>query len=206
MRLVKYPHACVRLETSEGVLVIDPGLFSGPDALTGADVLFITHLHMDHLDTEGVKALAAKRPDLKIYGPPSLVDELGDTPFVVVQDGDTITTLGIAATVHGEKHAEIHRSIPLIENVGYYIDGLYHPGDSFTVPDRPVGTLLAPIGAPWLKLSEAADFIDAVAPRIVHPIHDAVLSEAGQTVADRLLGTVTKPEYVRLGPGDSLEL
>lgn len=206
MRLVKYPHACVRLETSEGTLVIDPGLFSGDDALTGADTVFITHLHMDHLDAEGLRALAARRPELEIFGPPSLAQELGDTPFTAVRNGDTIQTLGIVASVHGAQHAQIHPAIPLIENVGYYIDGLYHPGDSFTVPTEPVRTLLAPIGAPWLKLSEAADFIDKVAPATVHPIHDAVLSDVGQAIADRLLTSVTKPEYVRLGPGETLEL
>jgi L-ascorbate metabolism protein UlaG (beta-lactamase superfamily) len=206
MRLVRLPHACVRLETSEGILVIDPGVFSGPDKLGEADAVFITHQHFDHLDAEALQGLVAARPDVKIYGPPSLAEDLGGTPFTAVRHGDTIHTLGITATVHGEKHAEIHPAIPLIENVGYYIDGLYHPGDSFTVPEFPVRTLLAPIGGPWLKLSEAAAFIDAVAPSVVHPIHDAVLSEPGQSVADRVLGGVTKPEYVRLGPGDHVEL
>ncbi|GAB3694629.1 MBL fold metallo-hydrolase [Actinocorallia lasiicapitis] len=202
MRLVKFPHSCVRLETAEGVAVIDPGLFSGDDKLTDADVLLITHVHMDHLDAEGVRALAAAKPELKIYGPPSLAAELGDVPFTAVRHGDSIHTLGMVVGVHGEKHAEIHPDIPLIENVGYLVDGLYHPGDSFTVPDVPVRTLLAPIGAPWLKLSEAAAFIDAVAPATVHPIHDAVLSAPGQAIADRLLSTLTKPEYIRLEPGD----
>ena len=33
-----------------------------------------------------------------------------------------------------------------------------------------------PTGAPWLKLSEAVDFLRAVAPRTAVPIHEAVLS------------------------------
>jgi L-ascorbate metabolism protein UlaG (beta-lactamase superfamily)/ketosteroid isomerase-like protein len=206
MDLVRLPHACVRLETSEGVLVIDPGVFSGPDKLTDADVVLITHLHPDHLDTAAITTLAAARPDLQIYGPPSLATELGDTPFTAVRDGDTIEAAGITATVHGKMHARIVAAMPPVENVGYYIEGVYHPGDSFTIPSAPVRILLAPIGAPWLKLSEAADFIDAVSPATVHPIHDAVLSEVGQTLSDRILSGVTKPDYVRLAPGERVTL
>jgi L-ascorbate metabolism protein UlaG (beta-lactamase superfamily) len=168
MELVKFTHACVRLETPEGVLVVDPGNMSGPDTLTDADVVFITHMHPDHLDAEPLRALAAAKPRLTIYGPPSLAGELGDTPFTAVRHGDTIQALGIVATVHGEWHELIHPAFPPVENVGY--------------------------------------FIDAVSPTIVHPIHEATLSEAGQAIADRVLSAVTKPEYARLAPGDRLTL
>ena len=36
MRLVKLGHACVRLEKDGGALVIDPGMWTGPEALLGA--------------------------------------------------------------------------------------------------------------------------------------------------------------------------
>ncbi len=36
--------------------------------------------------------------------------------------------------------------------------------------------LLLPTGAPWLKLSEAVDYLRAVAPRTAVPIHEAVLA------------------------------
>ena len=35
MRLTKLGHACVRLEKDGAALVIDPGIWSGPDALAG---------------------------------------------------------------------------------------------------------------------------------------------------------------------------
>ncbi len=37
MQITKYTHACVRLEQDGGVLVIDPGIWSEPRALLGAD-------------------------------------------------------------------------------------------------------------------------------------------------------------------------
>ena len=36
--------------------------------------------------------------------------------------------------------------------------------------------LLLPTGAPWLKVSEAVDYLRAVAPPLAVPIHEAVLA------------------------------
>jgi L-ascorbate metabolism protein UlaG (beta-lactamase superfamily) len=52
----------------------------------------------------------------------------------------------------------------------------YHPGDSFFVPERKVDVLGLPTGAPWLKASEAVDFLREVSPRAAVPIHEAVLA------------------------------
>ena len=43
MRLTKLGHACVRLEKDGARLVIDPGAWSGPDRLAGAQAVLITH-------------------------------------------------------------------------------------------------------------------------------------------------------------------
>ena len=52
MRITKFTHSCVRLETEAGRLVVDPGVFSGSDeleqALDGVDALLVTHEHPDH--------------------------------------------------------------------------------------------------------------------------------------------------------------
>jgi hypothetical protein len=53
----------------------------------------------------------------------------------------------------GEKHAEIHRSIPLSSNLGYLIDStLWYPGDAFTNPHRPIDVLALPVSGPWMKI------------------------------------------------------
>ncbi len=206
MRMVKFPHSCIRFETSEGRLVIDPGAFSGPEPLEDPDAVLITHVHFDHLDPEAMRELKRRRPELQIYGPPSLAEFLGDTPFTPVRHGDTIEAAGLKVDVFGERHAVIHPSMPDLENVGYHLEGIFHPGDSFTVPDLPVHTLLAPVAAPWMKLSEGADYIGQVAPQRVHPIHEALLNDNGLAVFDRMLSSLTEAEYVRLGPGESVEV
>ncbi|WP_123670988.1 MBL fold metallo-hydrolase [Actinocorallia herbida] len=206
MQLTKFAHACVRFETSEGRVVIDPGAFSGEDPLIDADAVLITHLHFDHIQPDVLRDLRRKRPDLAIYGPPSLAEPLGDLEFTAVRHGDVVEAAGLSFAVVGEEHAVIHASIPVIENVGYLVDGIFHPGDALTVPEAPVSTLLAPVSAPWLKLGEAADFINEVAPALVHPIHDVLLSDIGTNVTDSILGGLIGSEYVRLGIGENVTL
>jgi hypothetical protein len=84
-----------------------------------------------------------------------------------------------------------------------------HPGDSFT--PTPEGTrlelLFLPVSAPWLKLAESIDYLKAAAPRIAVPIHDAILSDAGKALVDRVVGSLAgSVEYRRLAAGESISL
>ena len=91
--------------------------------------------------------------------------------------------------MHGHEHAVIHPDIPVIPNVGYLIDGsLYHPGDAYYVPEAPVSVLLLATSGPWMKLSEAADYVRAVRPQQIVQIHEMLLSDIGLYLASNLLG------------------
>jgi hypothetical protein len=75
--------------------------------------------------------------------------------------------------VYGEKHAPIHRDFPQVMNIGFLVEGeVFHPGDSFTVPEDPAGTLLLPISAPWLHARTMIDYFREVAPIRAYAIHD----------------------------------
>ena len=69
MRLTKYSHACVRLE-KDGVLVIDPGVFSEPAALDGVDAVLLTHEHVDHLNLDALTEALSGRPEVRIFTHP----------------------------------------------------------------------------------------------------------------------------------------
>jgi L-ascorbate metabolism protein UlaG (beta-lactamase superfamily) len=69
MQFTKLGHACVRLEKDGGVLVIDPGAFSGDDALAGADAVLVTHEHFDHVVPDSLRAALADRPGLRLWAP-----------------------------------------------------------------------------------------------------------------------------------------
>jgi len=213
MRFTKLGHSCVRLEKDGAVLVIDPGSFSdAPAALAGAAAVLVTHEHPDHLDTAAITAALAGNPDLRMWTTASVSAQFSDFAGQVhaVHHGDALEIAGFSVHVYGEKHALIHRDIPLVENSCFLIDGeVFHPGDSFTIPEDPVSTLLLPLSAPWLKAGEMIDYFRAVAPARGYAIHDAILNEAGLGLMSRMMSLAAAPSgapVARLEPGTSLEL
>jgi L-ascorbate metabolism protein UlaG (beta-lactamase superfamily) len=204
MQVTKYAHSCVRVEHDGGVLVVDPGVFTEPEALDGADAVLITHQHPDHVNPETLARVLERRP-FTVNGPASLAGVLGDAAeaLTVVAPGESFTAAGVAVRAYGGKHAVIHPDIPVIENLGYLInDVVYHPGDSLDVPEEvQVDTLFAPIHAPWSKFAEVVDFIRAVAPRRAYALHDGLLNSNGFAVLDRQYTALSNTEYQRLEPG-----
>jgi hypothetical protein len=63
-----------------------------------------------------------------------------------------------------------------------------------------------PIGAPWMKIAEAIDYVRTVAPQRAHPTHDAVLSAAGQAVSDNWIAQRGGTDYSRLDLGKAIQL
>jgi L-ascorbate metabolism protein UlaG (beta-lactamase superfamily) len=59
MRIFKHGHACVRLETHRVALVVDPGMFTAPEAVDGATAVLITHEHADHWTPQTLRATDA---------------------------------------------------------------------------------------------------------------------------------------------------
>ncbi|MGC5018561.1 MBL fold metallo-hydrolase [Micromonospora sp. DT47] len=208
MQLTKYAHSCLRVQHDGAVLVIDPGVFSEPEALDGVDAVLITHEHPDHVNVEAVVRQLDKRP-FPIHGPASLATTLGDAAEALtpVQPGQSFTAAGVAVRAYGGRHAVIHPDIPVVDNLGYLVnDVVYHPGDSLVVPDEvQVDTLFAPIHAPWSKFSEVVDFIRAVAPRRAYALHDALLNDNGYGVLDRQYAALSRTDYQRLEPGSRID-
>ena len=213
MQLTKLGHACVRLEKDGTRLVIDPGVWSGPDMLAGAAAVLVTHEHPDHLDGDAVRAALTAAPGLELWTNAPVAAQFADFGGRVhaVDHGDTFTAAGFDVHVYGSEHAQIMPGIPVIANTGFAVDGaVFHPGDSFTVPEDHVPTLLLPVSAPWLKFAETAAYARQVAPaRGGYAIHDAILSAQGIGLVGNLLTMVTKPgdaAFTRLEPGTTVEL
>jgi L-ascorbate metabolism protein UlaG (beta-lactamase superfamily) len=212
MRLTKLTHACVRLDKDGEVLVIDPGAFGGAEALDGAGAVLVTHEHFDHLEPDMLRAAMAASPGLRLWAPAAVTEqfaEFGDRARAV-SHGDDFTAAGYTVNVYGEYHAVIHPDIPTVANVGFMIDGeLFHPGDSHTVPEDPVNTLLVPISGPWYSTREMIDYARAVGPRRMYAIHDALLSPIGVSVAEMFAGLAAgrnDASYTWVEPGTTIDL
>ena len=67
MRLTKLGHACTRFDKDGAVLVIDPGAFSDPQALAGANAVLITHEHFDHIESDRLRAALEADPGLHLW-------------------------------------------------------------------------------------------------------------------------------------------
>jgi L-ascorbate metabolism protein UlaG (beta-lactamase superfamily) len=213
MQLTKLGHACVRLESgSGGRLVIDPGVWSGPGMLAGAQAVLVTHEHPDHLDAAAVRAALAADAGLELWSNASVTAQFADFGSRVheVAHGDVVTAAGFDVHVYGQEHAQILPGIPVIPNTGFAVDAtVFHPGDSFTVPQDKVPTLLLPVSAPWRKMSDAAAYAAAVGPERGYAIHDAILSAEGIGLVSGLLTAMSGPQtgkLARLDPGTTVEL
>ncbi|TAM90675.1 MAG: MBL fold metallo-hydrolase [Jatrophihabitans sp.] len=212
MQLTKFTHACVRLDDGDRSLVIDPGVFSEVGtALEGAAAVLITHEHADHVDTEKVIAAARRDPRLRVWaaGPAAAALGVLGEQVVAVGPGESFDAAGFAVRTFGGQHALIHPLIPVVANVGFWIEGVYHPGDSFTVPDAPVGTLLLPTNAPWSKASEVIDFAIAVRAPRTFQIHDSLVTPVYAGIVEGHLQRIAGPfgtAFTHLDPGATVTL
>jgi len=213
IELSLWGHACVRLESASGKrLVIDPGSYSDRAVLEDADAVLVTHEHGDHMVPGELRDVVENSSHLDVWGPDPVIDQIAVDALVAgrmhrVRSGDSFVAAGFDVLALGESHARAHPDLAPVANLAYLVDGVVlHPGDSFTVPaaGTRVEVLLAPLSGPWLKVGELVDYVRAVGPRVVVPIHDAMNSQAGNDLADRLVaslgGTI---DYRRLRPGDT---
>ena len=211
MRITKFGHACVRIEHDGTTIVLDPGMFTDPEAVDGATAVLITHEHPDHYVPDHL--LAANAPVFTIEAvaakiradAPALAERL-----TVVAPGETFD-VGLPVRAVGEMHAVIHPELPRIFNSGYVVtagaEKVYHPGDSLTEPGEDVDVLLVPSSAPWLKASEAIEFARAVrAPRNL-AIHDRIYTEAAHGILEAQMNSFLPKEgleYLRRADGEDL--
>jgi L-ascorbate metabolism protein UlaG (beta-lactamase superfamily) len=85
----------------------------------------------------------------------------------------------------GEKHALINEALPRIGNLGVVLrleggPSLFHPGDAYDAEPGQIDILALPLNAPWTASRDTVAFAQRIAPRVVVPIHDALLSAIGR--------------------------
>lgn len=200
MKLSLHGQSTVAVEAPKGLIVIDPCPFSDLSCLEGAGAVLLTHAHGDHLDADAVRATG-----LPVWGTQEAIDALGSG--TAVHTGEEFEVLGLKILAVGGLHEEIHPNIPRPENLGYFFNGVLHPGDQWCVPKgRTVNVLLLPIAGPWVRGADAADYAMRIGARVTVPMHDAVLSDAGKQITDGMLQRAGVTGYQRLAPGKSIEV
>lgn len=195
MRITHLGHACLLVEAAGRRVLIDPGSFSRDwHVLPDLDAVLVTHQHADHVDAERLPTVLAGSPGARVLVEAALADDVtllglegGDGRVATFSPGDTVDLGGLVVEGVGGRHAVIHDDIDRIGNVGLLLRAegeptLFHPGDAYEYTPEGVDVLAVPLVAPWAAFKETVEFVRAVAPRGVIPIHDALLSPAGRGV------------------------
>ena len=206
MQLTHFGHSCLLAGFGGTTVLFDPGVFShGFEGITGLSAILITHQHPDHADTERLPALLDGNPQAALYADPQTAAQLGE-PWRTVHVGDEFSVGNLTVRGVGGKHAVIHPEIPVIDNISYLVgDGdhparLMHPGDALHTPGEPVDVLATPAAAPWMKVSEAVDYLRAVAPTHAVPIHQAIIEPSARGIFYGRLSEMTNTDFVVLEP------
>jgi L-ascorbate metabolism protein UlaG (beta-lactamase superfamily) len=205
MHLTHFGHSCLLASFRDGddetTVLFDPGNFShGFEGVTGLSAILITHQHPDHADVERLPALLDANPQAALYCDPMTAAQLGKA-WTAVNVGDTLTVGHLSVRGVGGKHAVIHPEIPIIDNISYLIgDGnhparLMHPGDALYAPGEPVEVLATPAAAPWMRISEAVDYLRAVAPTHAVPIHQGVVAKEARGIYYGRLSEMTDTDF-----------
>lgn len=192
MKITKLGHCCLLLETKGKRILTDPGSYTieAHSKLTDIDFILFTHEHPDHYHLDSLKALLKSNPAASVYANTSVSELLTKEGIAhnQVRNGDTVQLGEIIVTGIGEKHAEMHSSIPLMSNMGFFIDErLWYPGDAFTDPKRAVEILALPVSGPWMKISEAIDYALALKPKVAFPVHDGTRFGGAHVMPTRVL-------------------
>jgi L-ascorbate metabolism protein UlaG (beta-lactamase superfamily) len=210
MKLTKYTHACIVLEDQGQKLIIDPGQFTNDFGnLDNVVAVVVTHVHGDHFHADHLQNIIQVNPNVVIFTTDEVRNSWQDPHAQAVHAYEDHQAGPFGLRFFGDKHAVIHASTPVPDNIGVQVNGtFYYPGDSLAEADGNITMLAIPACAPWLKIGEAMDLITVTKPQHVIPTHDAMLSEIGEMINDNWLRQAAEgvqAEYKRLHSGESLE-
>ncbi|HVV25874.1 MAG TPA: MBL fold metallo-hydrolase [Candidatus Saccharimonadales bacterium] len=179
MKITKYVHSCLLVETPDRLAIFDPGSMSEAaldvDGLDRLDDIFITHVHADHFSLDLVKRLHQKFPNVRITSTPEVVAQLAEAS---IQASDQPPAGVQFFDAPHESVAPLFGRPP--QEIGiHYLDSLTHPGDSHSF--RETKQILAlPVQAPWGSTIKAINLALELKPRHILPIHDWHWSDAAR--------------------------
>ena len=205
MKITKYEHACWDVIVSNTRIIIDPGEFSASlTDLANIAAVVVTHIHGDHLDHNLLARIVEQNPNIQIFGPQQVADELKQ-PVAVPELGKTYGIGSMTLEFFGKDHHlyEDTDNIAVSINQTFFV-----PGDSYIKPSKPVKIAAVPVSAPWFRIDEGIANINEVQAHTVIPTHDALLSDIGKAIHYRILGEAAKnagKAWKVLEPGETID-
>jgi L-ascorbate metabolism protein UlaG (beta-lactamase superfamily) len=170
VKVTKFVHACLLVETPGRVALFDPGSMSTPNidinSLASLDDIFITHVHGDHMDIPFIKRLVEKFPAVRITTTEEAVQQLAN------EGVKASSTPPDGVTFFDSPHESVKPLFPPPQEIGiHYLDVLSDPGDSHSFHETKA-ILALPVTAPWGSTIRALNLALELKPKFVLPIHD----------------------------------
>ena len=170
MKITKFVHSCLLVETPNRVALFDPGIMSttslNVDQISRLDDIFITHIHADHVDVQLVAKLVDKFPDVRITSTPEVITKLKESDII----GSDKPPEGVS--FFDSPHEDVKPLAEPPQQIGVnYLDILSHPGDSHSFGETKA-IMALPITAPWGSSIRAINLVLELKPQHVLPIHD----------------------------------
>ncbi len=209
MKITKFAHSCLLVEEAERFVLIDPGNYSEVFkkqllSLSRLDYILITHDHFDHFSVPLIKSLLTKFSDIQIIGTKSVKEKLLEENIKTQNTSDGVIQF------EDSPHEKMFFKGPITENVVFTIfNKLTHPGDSFQF-NTTTQVLALPVDAPWGSSVQAFTKALQVKPKIIIPIHDAMMKD--EAIESFLYPSLTKVfdeegiEFKGLKNGETIEV
>lgn len=178
MKVTKFVHSCLLIETPQRAALFDPGVMSASalnvDQISRLDDIFITHIHADHIDMDLMQKLVNAFPTVRITSTPEVVAQLKEAGITAADHAPD------GVTFFDAPHESVKPLYPQPEEVGiHYLDLLSDPGDSHSFSETKA-VLALPITGPWGSAIRALNLVLELKPKHVLPIHDWHWSDAAR--------------------------
>jgi L-ascorbate metabolism protein UlaG (beta-lactamase superfamily) len=184
VRITPIYHAAARIVAGRDTIYIDPAKPAKIDGMTPGDLILITDIHGDHMDSTKLRSLLSANTTL--IAPKAVIAHLGaDLPgkVMALSNGEQTTKAGItiaAIPMYNLPASTTDPRHPKGRGNGYVLTiggkKLYISGDTQGIPEMRaltgIDVAFVCMNLPYtMDINEAADAVLAFKPRIVYPYH-----------------------------------
>lgn len=174
MKITKFVHSCLTIETDGLSILIDPGGFSfsshllNINSLRQLDYIVITHEHPDHYDEHFLRLISKRFSHAQIITNEELLNKIAKLNLPNPLSSGSQEKI----SVFEARHEPLPLDDPNVPNIGVHIaDRLTCPGDSYDFKHTR-DVLALPITGPFASYKQALDVVVELKPKVVLPLHD----------------------------------
>lgn len=180
MKITKYPQSCLMIETNNKKILVDPGSLKYNakflNKWRSADIILITHKHIDHLNYEVLRNL-----NIPIYSTKEVQNFYPELKINIIKEQDIINLdnikIEVVKAVHGY-NPKLKNGLEVLENIGFIIDDknkrFYITSDTICFKnDYKADVVALPVTGYGLTMTsyEASLFAIELEAKLVLPIH-----------------------------------